>query len=106
MQKILKCIMLLFLPTLLIFGIYLHSWANEEDYAGDYYKGEKLYGYCVTCHTRDPAFAGMSVEHLKEKMEYFKAGKLNGPLFEKKNEIFADMSDENILDLALYLSEM
>ncbi len=98
----LKNFMILSLTSIFFTAMPLHSWSEE----GDYYQGEKLYRQCVNCHSREPLFAGKPMEYLNETMKQFKAGKLSGPLFEAKNEVFEDMSNEDILNLATYLSEM
>ncbi len=109
-----KKILMLILPLAFTMCIALQSKAQRNEDTehdaqptlGDYYKGESLYGQCVTCHTREPKFAGKPVTSLIQAMQHFKKAKLDSPLLKAKKKIFANLSKKDIQDLATYLNEL
>ncbi len=96
----LKALLVFCLPVALIFVLNVHS------QAADAAKGAELYKKCSGCHTPNPKFGGKPMDYLSGKMMHYRDGKFDKPAVQNMQKAFAGMSDQDIADLASYVSNM
>lgn len=100
---------------LAIFAFVLLAW-NTPSIAGDAAKGAELSSTCAACHGKDgnsgnpmwPKLAGQNAKYLEKQIKDFQAGskdKSQGRFDASMAPMVANLSEEDIADLAAYFSE-
>lgn len=80
--------------------------------AGDVNAGQAAYSTCMGCHGADgnggvgPKVAGQAASELADKMIKYRAGEQVGPLTAMMAPMAANLSDDDIANLAAYMAQM
>ena len=105
MNSLLKCTGLLALPVL---GLMLASPADSaQQWIGNPATGAELYDPCVPCHTlRGNGIAGAKEDALIDKMKKYRTGTYASPKIQGMQKVLQSMSDQQLFDLAAYITKM
>lgn len=69
--------------------------------------GAELYNKCTPCHGLDgKGMAGKPAENLLMKMQAYQNGTFNAPKIENMQKVLKTMNQQNLIDLAAYISQM
>ncbi len=105
MNSLLKCTGILALPVL---GLMLASPASSaQQWIGNPATGAELYDACVPCHTlQGKGIAGLKEDVLIGKMKEYQAGTYADPKIQGMQKVLQSMSDQQLFDLAAYITKM
>ena len=104
MRGFVKYACVLALPLLVIAGAaQAQTWPD----GGNPSVGATLYDSCVPCHTLNGnGIAGKSVQTLMDKMKAIQAGNFSAPRMISMQQVLQPLSDNQLLDLAAYITKM
>lgn len=105
MNNLLKCTGILALPVL---GLMMASPAGSaQQWIGNPATGAELYNSCVPCHSlQGNGIAGLKEDVLIGKMKEYQAGSYADPQIQGMQKVLRAMPDQQIFDLAAYITKM
>ncbi len=102
MKKI-QYLVLCCIPLLLLVISHM-SFAAEK---GNPAQGASLFEQCATCHTYNGnGIAGLSEKELMKKMQHYQNGTFTKPKVIGMQKVLKPMSQQDLWDLAAYISKM
>ena len=103
MKRTWKYLALLSLP-LLVIGLSVEAQSAME---GNPARGASLFESCAPCHTyTGKGVAGLPEETLMQKMQQYQTGTFDNPKVQSMQKVLQPMSQQDLLDLAAYISKM
>lgn len=106
MRGVMKFIGLLSLP-LLVLGVTGNAISQTAQQPGNPAVGAELYDTCVPCHTLNGnGVAGLPIPELMSKMKAYQNGSFTDPKVIGMQQVLQPLSDQQLLDLATYMTKM
>lgn len=103
MKKILQYLGLYCIPLILVTISHISFAAEEANPA----HGASLFEQCATCHTYNGnGIAGLPEKELIEKMQKYQNGTFTKPKVIGMQKVLKPMSQQDLWDLAAYISKM
>lgn len=99
---------------LAVAGIFAMSISGSALAAGDAAAGKTKAAVCAACHGTNgismapmyPNLAGQKAQYLENSLKAYRAGQRGGPTAALMNPQAANLSDQDIADLAAYFSSL